>query len=130
MLMVLRFPHYGFTIITASSYQGEVKKAVLTHWIFHVYKKGCTGEHASLREFTVKTVNGEWERKVLAIWGLTGTGKSTHGLYVWTPKNSKKYIKKFGINPLDYVKDQVIRNDDIVAICKDRVYGSEKRMLD
>lgn len=126
MLMVLRFPHYGFTIITASSYQGEIKKAVLTHWIFHVYKRGCTGEHASLREFTVKTVNGKWERKVLAIWGLTGTGKSTHGLYVWTPKNSKRYVEKFGINPLDYVKDQVIRNDDIVAICEDRVYGSER----
>ncbi|RLG85119.1 MAG: phosphoenolpyruvate carboxykinase, partial [Thermoprotei archaeon] len=36
------------------------------------------------------------------------------------------YIEQFGINPLDYVKDQVIKNDDIVAICEDRVYGSEK----
>ena len=126
MLMVMRFPHHYFTVITVSSYQGEVKKAVLTHWIFHIYKRGGTGEHASLREFSVKTVEGEWKRIVMAVWGLTGTGKSTHGLYVWTPDNSKKYVEEFGINPLDYVKDQVIKNDDIVAIFEDRVIGSEK----
>jgi len=126
MLMVMRFPHHYFTVITVSSYQGEVKKAVLTHWIFHVYKRGGTGEHASLREFSVKTVEGEWKRIVMAVWGLTGTGKSTHGLYVWTPDNSKKYVEEFGINPLDYVKDQAIKNDDIVAIFEDRVIGSEK----
>ncbi len=124
-LMVMRFPHYNFTIITMSSYQGEVKKAVLTHWIYHVYKKGGTGEHASLREFSVKTVDGKWKRIVLAVWGLTGTGKSTHGLYVWTPRIAKKYVEEFGINPLDYVKDQAIKNDDIVAIFEDRVIGSE-----
>ena len=126
MLMVMRFPHHDLTIITASSYQGEVKKAVLTHWIYHVYKRGGTGEHASLREFTVKRVDGSWKRIVLAIWGLTGTGKSTHGLYVWTPRNAKIYIEKFGINPLEYVKDQAIKNDDIIAIFEDTVIGSER----
>ncbi len=126
MLMVMRFPHHNFTIITASSYQGEVKKAVLTHWIYHVYKRGGTGEHASLREFTVKKVDGSWKRIVLCVWGLTGTGKSTHGLYVWTPRNSKIYIENFGINPLEYVKDQAIKNDDIVAIFEDKVIGSER----
>lgn len=63
---------------------------------------------------------------MVAIWGLTGTGKSTHGLYVWTPRNSKKYVEEFGVNPLDYVRDQVVRNDDIIAICEDGVYGSER----
>ncbi len=126
MLMVMRFPHHNFTIITVSSYQGEIKKAALTHWIYHVYKRGGTGEHASLREFTVKTVEGEWKRIVMAVWGLTGTGKSTHGLYVWTPNNSRKYVEEFGVNPLDYVRDQVIKNDDIVAIFEDRVIGSER----
>ncbi|MDK2464520.1 MAG: phosphoenolpyruvate carboxykinase (ATP), partial [Candidatus Korarchaeota archaeon] len=126
MLMVMRFPHHNFTIITVSSYQGELKKAVLTHWIYHVYKRGGTGEHASLREFTVKTVGGEWRRIVMAVWGLTGTGKSTHGLYVWTPNNAEIYRREFGINPLDYVKDQVIKNDDIIAIFEDTVIGSER----
>lgn len=126
MLMVLRFPHHGLTIITASSYQGEVKKAALAHWIYHVYRRGCTGEHASLREFTVKTVEGRWKRVVMAIWGLTGTGKSTHGMYVWTPSNARRYVEEFGVNPLDYVRDQVIKNDDIIAVCEDRVYGSER----
>ncbi len=126
MLMVMRFPKHKFTIITVSSYQGEVKKAVLTHWIHHVYERGCTGEHAALREFSVKRVDGSWRRVVMCVWGLTGTGKSTHGLYVWTKENSRIYIEKFGVNPLDYVRDQVVRNDDIVAVCEDRVYGSER----
>ncbi len=125
MMMVMRFPHHNFTIVTVSSYQGEVKKAVLTHWIYHVYKQGGTGEHAALREFTVKTVDGEWKRIIMGVWGLTGTGKSTHGLYVWTPENSQKYIKDFGVNPLDYVKDQAIKNDDIIGIFEDTVIGSE-----
>jgi len=126
LLMVMRFPYHNYTIITCSSYQGEVKKAVLTHWIYHVYKKGGTGEHAALREFTVKRVDGTWKRIVMCVWGLTGTGKSTHGLYVWTPRNAKVYMEQFGINPLDYVKDQTIKNDDIVAIFEDRVIGSER----
>ncbi len=126
MMMVMRFPHHGLTIVTVSSYQGEVKKAALTHWIFHVYQRGGTGEHAALREFTVKKVNGEWKRVVMAVWGLTGTGKSTHGLYVWTKDNAKKYVENFGINPLEYVRDQAIKNDDIVAIFEDKVIGSER----
>jgi len=125
LMAVIRFPHYNFTVITLSSYQGEIKKGALCHWIFHAYKVGCTGEHAALREFSVKTVDGNWRRVVLAIWGLTGSGKSTHGFYVWTERNAIIYKKMFGIDPLEYVKDQEIKNDDIVAICYDRVYGSE-----
>ncbi len=126
LLMNIRFPHHNLTILTASSYQGELKKAALTHWIFHVYKKGCTGEHASLREFSVRTVDGSWRRVAMVIWGLTGSGKSTHGMYVWTERNAKIYVREFGIDPLEYVGEQYIRNDDIVAICEDRVYGSER----
>jgi len=125
-LMVMRFPHHNFTIITMSSYQGEIKKAGLTHWIYHVYKKGGTGEHASLREFTVKRVDGSWKRIVLAVWGLTGSGKSTHGFYVFTEENAKIYKKEFDINPLEFVKDQIIKNDDIIAIFEDKVIGSER----
>lgn len=125
LMAVIRFPNHNFTVITLSSYQGEIKKGALCHWIFYAYKKGCTGEHAALREFSVKTVDGNWRRVVLAIWGLTGSGKSTHGFYVWTERNAEIYMKLFGINPLEYVKDQEIKNDDIVAICYDRVYGSE-----
>ncbi|MEM3258668.1 MAG: phosphoenolpyruvate carboxykinase (ATP) [Thermoproteota archaeon] len=126
MMAVVRFPNHNFTVITLSSYQGEVKKSVLAHWIHYVYNKGCTGEHAALKEFTVKKVDGSWKRIVMAIWGLTGSGKSTHSFYVWNEENSKVFIEKFGINPLEYVKDQVIKNDDIIAIAEDRVYGSER----
>ncbi|MGB9708632.1 MAG: phosphoenolpyruvate carboxykinase (ATP) [Infirmifilum sp.] len=126
LMAILVFPQHNLSIITLSSYQGEIKKGALRHWIYHVYKKGCTGEHAALREFTVRTIDNEWRRVTLVIWGLTGSGKSTHGFYTWTERNSKIYLEKFGLNPLEYVRDQKIRNDDIVAICEDRVYGSER----
>jgi len=126
MLRVIRFPHHNYTIITCSSYQGEVKKAFLSHWIYHVYKRGGTGEHAAFKEFTVRKVDGDWKRVVMGIWGLTGSGKSTHGLYVFNEENAKLYIEKFGINPLEYVKDQELKNDDIIALFEDRVIGSEK----
>jgi len=125
LLMVLRFPFHDYTVVTCSSYQGEVKKGVLTHWIYFVYKRGGTGEHASLKEFTVKTKSGELKRVVMMVWGLTGTGKSTHSMYIFR-EHREEFIEKFGIDPMEYVFDEVIRNDDIVAVFEDRVYGSEK----
>ena len=32
----------------------------------------------------------------------------------------------FGVDPLDFISDQVIKNDDIVAVFPDRVYCSER----
>ncbi|MEM2902347.1 MAG: phosphoenolpyruvate carboxykinase (ATP) [Candidatus Bathyarchaeia archaeon] len=126
LLKVLRFPHHDYTIVTCSSYQGEVKKGFLSHWIYHVYKMGGTGEHASLREFTVKRVDGGERRVVMCIWALTGAGKSTHGMYVFTGENSRVYWEKFKVNPLSYVREQVLKNDDIIAIFEDQVIGSER----
>jgi len=126
MLMVMRFPNHNYTIVTVSSYQGETKKGFLSHWILHVYKKGGTGEHASLKEFTVKRVDGTSKRMVMCVWGLTGSGKSTHGLYVVEDRIARRFQTLFGINPLDFISDQVIKNDDIVAVFRDRVYCSEK----
>jgi phosphoenolpyruvate carboxykinase (ATP) len=126
MLRVIRFPLHNYTIITCSSYQGEVKKAALSHWIYHVYKRGGCGEHASLKEFTVKRVDGSLKRIVMCIWGLSGTGKSTHSMYVFGEHNRRIFIEKFGVDPTEYVFDQAIKNDDVVAIFEDRVYGSER----
>jgi len=126
MLRVIRFPFHNYTIVTCSSYQGEVKKGFLSHWIYFVYKKGGCGEHASLKEFTVKTVDGKSKRIAMCVWGLTGTGKSTHGMYIFSEHNKHSFIQQFGIDPTRYLSDQVIRNDDIVAIFEDRLYGSER----
>lgn len=126
MLMVMRFPNHNYTIVTVSSYQGEVKKGFLAHWIYHVYKRGGTGEHASLKEFTVRRVDGKLKRIVMCVWGLTGSGKSTHGLYVVDERIARRFMDLFGINPLEFISDQVIKNDDIVAVFRDRVYCSER----
>ncbi len=126
MLRVIRFPNHRFTIVTVSSYQGEVKKAFLSHWVYHVYKRGGTGEHASLKEFTVKRLDGTPKRIVMCVWGLTGSGKSTHGLYVVDDRIRKVFIRNFGIDLFEFVSDQAIRNDDMVAISRYGVYGPEK----
>lgn len=126
MLKVIRFPNHNYTIVTASSYQGEVKKGFLTHWVLHVYRKGGTGEHASLKEFTVRRADGTRKKIVMCVWGLSGSGKSTHGMYIFTEQNAVIYKEKFGVNPLEFVSDQVIKNDDIAGVFEDRVVGSEK----
>lgn len=125
MLRVIRFPNHNYTIVTVSSYQGEVKKGFLTHWIYHIYKVGGTGEHAALREFTVRKVDGKDKRIVMCVWGLTGSGKSTHGLYVVTERIGRKFRELFGLDPRDFIFDQVIKNDDIVGVFEDYVAGSE-----
>lgn len=125
-LMVLRFPNHNYSISTCSSYMGEVKKGFLSHWILHIYRRGGTGEHASLREFTVTKADGAKRRIIMCVWGMTGSGKSTHGMYVFNEKTAAKYRENFGVNVLDFVSDQVLRNDDIVGLFEDRVLGSEK----
>ena len=125
MLRVMRFPHHAYSIVTASSYQGEVKKAFLSHWIYHVYKRGGTGEHASLKEFTIKRADGKRKRIVMCVWGLTGSGKSTHGLYVLDKSTAPVYVQKFGVNLAEHVSDEVVKNDDVVAVFEDRVYSPE-----
>jgi len=126
MLRVIRFPHHNYTIVTGSSYQGEVKKGFLSHWIYHVYKKGGTGEHASLKEFTIKSKDGKKKRIAMCVWGLTGSGKSTHGLYIVDKDNSRIFKKNFGIDPSKFISDQAVKNDDIVGVFKDQVVSPEK----
>jgi len=126
MLRVIRFPKHNYTIVTGSSYQGEVKKGFLSHWIYHVYKKGGTGEHASLKEFTVKMKNGKKKRIAMCVWGLTGSGKSTHGLYIVDKNSSETFKKNFGIDPSEFISEQAVKNDDIVGVFKDQVTSPEK----
>lgn len=127
LLRVLRFPHHGYTICVGSSYQGEVKKGFLAHWIYHCYLKGGTGEHASLREFTLERVDGSKKRITMAVWGLTGSGKSTHGLYIFNRAITEPYYKEtFGLDLGSFVTEQAIKNDDIVSWFEDRVYSPER----
>jgi len=126
MMKVVRFPNHNYSLITVSSYQGECKKGFLSHWILHVYRQGGTGEHASLKEFTVKHADGKSRRVVMAVWGLTGSGKSTHALYVFDGRTVPIYKKQFGVDPSEFVYDQVLKNDDVVAVFRDRVYCSER----
>ncbi len=126
MLRVMRFPNHGYTVVTASSYQGEVKKGFLAHWIRHAYLRGGTGEHASFKEFTVKRPDGSKRQVVMCCWGLTGSGKSTHGMYVVNDLTAPRFVEMFGIDPREFVSDQLIKNDDICAIFPDQVVSPER----
>jgi phosphoenolpyruvate carboxykinase (ATP) len=127
MLRVLRFPHHGYSIAVGSSYQGEVKKGFLSHWILHCFQKGGTGEHASLRQFTLERKDKTKKRIVMGVWGLTGSGKSTHGLYIFNRAITEPYYKEtFGLDLGSYVTEQAIKNDDITSWFKDRAYSPER----
>jgi len=126
MLRVIRFPNAGYSIVTVSSYQGEVKKGFLSHWIKYAYDCGGTGEHASLKECTVRRDDGSLHRVVMGCWGLTGSGKSTHGLYVITDAIAARFKKLFGVDMSKWVSDQAVKNDDITAWFEDAVYSPEK----
>lgn len=125
MLRVIRFPHHNYTIATATSYQGEVKKAFLSHWILHCYQQGGTGEHASLKEFTVRKGDGKEKRMVMGCWGLSGSGKSTHGLYVVNEVTAPIFKDEFGIEIDKYIYDQALKNDDVTGWFPDQVVGAE-----
>lgn len=124
-LFITRFPEHWFTVATVSSYGGEVKKACLSHWIYYVYLQGGTGVHAGSRQFIVKDVKGRWKKIGMIIWGLTGSGKSTHGMYVFNQTNAGHYQDR-GIDVLGLVKEQYVKNDDIVALFADSILGSER----
>ena len=126
ILQVIRFPNHNYTICTASSYQGEVKKGFLAHWILHCYKCGGTGEHAALREFTVSCMDGTEKRVVMGVWGLTGSGKSTHGLYIFNEETTQIFKDRFGIDPSELVSEQAIKNDDITGWFEAEVLGPER----
>ncbi len=125
MLRVMRFPNHHYTVATATSYQGEIKKAFLAHWVLHCYEQGGTGEHASLKEFTVRKEDGTEKRMVMGCWGLSGSGKSTHGLYVVNDHTAAHFHEQFGIEIEKYVYDQALKNDDITGWWPDQVLGSE-----
>lgn len=125
MLRVIRFPEHKYTIATATSYQGEIKKGFLAHWVLHCYEQGGTGEHASLKEFTVRKEDGAEKRMVMGCWGLSGSGKSTHGLYVVNDLTAPLFQEQFGIDVSEFVYDQALKNDDITGWWPDKVLGSE-----
>jgi phosphoenolpyruvate carboxykinase (ATP) len=126
MLRVMRFPNANYTLVTVSSYQGEIKKGFLSHWIKHVYERGGTGEHAALKEFTVRRPDRSLRRVIMGCWGLTGSGKSTHGLYVVTDRIVARFKKMFGVDLSKLVFDQALKNDDITAWFEDGVFSPEK----
>ncbi len=126
LLQVIRFPNHNYTICTASSYQGEVKKAFLAHWIRYCYLQGGTGEHAACRQFTVKTPTGTEKRIVMGCWGLTGSGKSSHGMYVFNDQVYELYEREFGIDFSEIFYDNHIKNDDVIGWFEHIVSGSER----
>jgi len=124
-LFVLRFPEHWFTVLMTSSYQGEWKKGALTHWIYYVFLQGGVGVHAGTKEFEVKTVDGRWRKIGMLVWGLTGSGKSTHSMWVFGEHNAAEFEKR-GLPVLQWVRNQFIKNDDIVALFEDCALGSER----
>ncbi len=124
-MFVVRFPEHWFTTLMVSSYQGEWKKMALTHWIHHVFLKGGVGVHAGTKEYEALTVDGKWRKVGMLVWGLTGSGKSTHSMWVFDESNAEAFRRR-GLDVLSWVRNQFIKNDDIVALFEDCCLGSER----
>ena len=57
--------------------------------------------------------------------GMTGSGKSTHSMWVFDESNAEAFRRR-GLDVLSWVRNQFIKNDDIVALFEDCCLGSER----
>jgi phosphoenolpyruvate carboxykinase (ATP) len=62
----------------------------------------------------------------MCVWGLTGSGKSTHGLYIADKNTAPIFKKNFGIDVSKFIHEQVVKNDDIIGVFEDQVVSPEK----
>ncbi len=100
---ILVFAQLGITIVLGSDYMGEVKKGFLRMAMWEAKKRGMLGLHAGSKIVKVK-VNNEYKNKGMLLFGLSGTGKTTHSCHH---------------HYLDKDEQALIVQDDVVFLKKD-----------
>ena len=74
---ILVFPEQRLTLVLGSDYFGEVKKGFLRMGMWEAKKRGMLGLHAGAKLVRVRR-DGELRRYLVILFGLSGTGKTTH----------------------------------------------------
>ncbi len=73
------FPEHNVTVGVGSDYMGEVKKGFLRMAMYRAKQKGILGIHAGSKIVTARNAfDGDLYRYGVAIFGLSGTGKTTN----------------------------------------------------
>ncbi|RLG48074.1 MAG: phosphoenolpyruvate carboxykinase (ATP) [Thermoproteota archaeon] len=111
-IQILVFPEVGVTFVLGSDYFGEVKKGFLRMAMWEAKQEGLLGLHAGAKIARARGPDGEIRRYLLLIFGLSGTGKTTHSCHDHFLRGPGEGIR--------------VLQDDVVFLSKDgRVYGTE-----
>jgi len=110
---ILVFPEISTTIVLGSDYYGESKKGFLRMAMWNAKQKGMLGLHAGSKLLKAKGSDGRIRKYGMLIFGMSGTGKTTHTCHT------------HGLNEKD--EGIEILQDDVVFLRKDgSAYGSER----
>ncbi|MBI4470361.1 MAG: phosphoenolpyruvate carboxykinase (ATP), partial [Acidobacteria bacterium] len=75
---MLVFPEINATVALGSDYYGESKKGFLRLMMWNAKQRGMLGLHAGSKILSVKDRDGRPRRYGMLIFGMSGTGKTTH----------------------------------------------------
>jgi phosphoenolpyruvate carboxykinase (ATP) len=78
---VLLFPEEGLTVVLGSDYVGEVKMGFLRMAMWHAKQAGMLALHAGSKIVKAKHAEGRVKRLGMLLFGLSGTGKTTHACH-------------------------------------------------
>src|SRR5574337_867166 len=110
---IVVFPEISATVVLGTDYYGESKKGFLRMAMWNAKQKGMLGLHAGSKILKAKGPDGRLRRYGMLIFGMSGTGKTTHTCHT------------HGLNDKD--EGIEILQDDVVFLKKDgSAYGSER----
>ena len=78
---ILVFPEVGITFVLGSDYLGEPKKGFLRMAMWEAKNRGMLGLHAGAKIIRARDKNGKIRRYSMLLFGLSGTGKTTHSCH-------------------------------------------------
>jgi phosphoenolpyruvate carboxykinase (ATP) len=110
---ILVFPEISTTIVLGSDYYGESKKGFLRMAMWNAKQRGMLGLHAGSKILKVKGSDGRLKRYGMLIFGMSGTGKTTHTCHTHGLTDNDEGIE--------------ILQDDVIFLRKDGfAFGSER----
>ena len=78
---VLIFPEERLTVVLGSDYVGEVKMGFLRMAMWEAQQEGMLPIHAGSKLLTARQQDGTLKRYGMLLFGLSGTGKTTHSCH-------------------------------------------------
>ncbi len=87
---IIVFPEINLTFVLGTDYYGEIKKGFLRMAMYRAkVDKGYLGLHAGAKLVRVKAKDGKFKTYSILLFGLSGTGKTTHSVHPWGLKKEE-----------------------------------------